>query len=81
MKKRYRYLASFLIASALCITAAAQTITILGNVKNSSSKDAVPAVSVTVKGSAAGTFTNEKGDFRLITSQQLPLTLIISSIG
>jgi len=81
MKKHQRYLALLLIAFVLTLTATAQTITITGNVKNSGNKDAVPAVSVTVKGSASGTFTNEKGDFKLVTSQQLPLTLIISSIG
>ena len=53
----------------------------MGHVKNSGSKDAVPAVSVTVKGASSGTFTNEKGDFKLITAQPLPVTLIISSIG
>jgi outer membrane receptor protein involved in Fe transport len=81
MKKSHHYLALFLIASLLSFTASAQTITLTGNVKNSNNKDAVPAVSVTVKGSSAGTFTNEKGDFKLVTAQKLPLTLIISSIG
>ncbi|HTE12425.1 MAG TPA: TonB-dependent receptor [Chitinophagaceae bacterium] len=81
MKKHQHYLALLLIASMLNFTAAAQTITITGNVKNSGNKDAVPAVSVTVKGSPAGTFTNEKGDFKLTTVEKLPLTLIISSIG
>lgn len=81
MRKSQCYLACLLVAVLLCFAAAAQTVTITGNVKNSSSKEAVPAVSVTVKNSAAGTFTNEKGDFKLTTSQKLPLTLIISSIG
>ncbi len=81
MKKSQRYLALLLIAFVLTLTATAQTIIITGNVKNSGNKDAVPAVSVTVKGSSAGTFTNEKGDFKLVTSQKLPVTLIISSIG
>ncbi len=81
MKKSHYCLAFFLIASLLTFTSNAQTSTITGNVKNSGSKEAVPAVSVTVKGSSAGTFTNEKGEFKLNTSQKLPLTLIISSIG
>ena len=66
MRKSQCYLACLLVAVLLCFAAAAQTVTITGNVKNSSSKEAVPAVSVTVKNSAAGTFTNEKGDFKLI---------------
>src|SRR5436190_4579870 len=81
MKKSQRYIALLMIAVVPVLTAAAQAITVIGHVKNSSNKEAVPAVSVTVKGSAAGTFTNEKGDFKLITAQQLPLTLVISSIG
>ncbi|MEO5684543.1 MAG: TonB-dependent receptor [Chitinophagaceae bacterium] len=81
MKKSTRYPASLLIAAMLTLAAAAQTTTITGNIKNSGTRDAVPAVSVTVKGSSSGTFTNEKGDFRLITASPLPLTLIISSIG
>lgn len=81
MKKNQRYLASLLIAALLSLTAAAQTVTISGNVKNSNNKDAVPAVSVTVKGSSTGTFTNERGDFKIVTTQSLPVTLIISSIG
>jgi outer membrane receptor protein involved in Fe transport len=41
----------------------------------------VPAVSVTVKGSGAGTYTDDKGDFSLNTNQPLPITLVVSSIG
>ncbi|MEP6748877.1 MAG: TonB-dependent receptor [Bacteroidota bacterium] len=81
MRKNQRYLALLLIAALFSFTAAAQTITVTGNVKNSGSKEGVPAVSVTVKNSSAGTFTNEKGDFKLVTSQKLPVTLVISSIG
>ncbi len=81
MKKSHHCLALMLIACSLTFAAAAQTITLTGNVKNSINKDVVPAVSVTVKGASTGTFTNEKGDFKLITAQQLTLTIIISSIG
>jgi outer membrane receptor protein involved in Fe transport len=81
MRKNYRYLASLLMAGLFSIAAFAQTTTITGNVRNSSNKDIVPAVSVTIKGSASGTFTDEKGDFKIVTSQKLPLTLVFSSIG
>ena len=81
MKKSPRYFSLLLIAFVLSLSSFAQTITITGNIKNSTSKDVVPAVSVTIKGSSAGTFSDDKGDFRLITSQKLPLTLVISSIG
>jgi outer membrane receptor protein involved in Fe transport len=81
MKNNPSYLICLLIAVMLSVTAGAQTITINGNVKNSVSKEVVPAVSVTVKGSSEGTFTNEKGDFKLVTSRPLPVTLLVTSIG
>jgi outer membrane receptor protein involved in Fe transport len=81
MRKNQLYLTCLLVATLLHLSVIAQTITITGNVRNGSNKDAVPAVSVTVKNSSTGTFTNEKGDFKLFTSKKLPLTLIISSIG
>ncbi|MFT3935344.1 MAG: TonB-dependent receptor [Chitinophagaceae bacterium] len=81
MKKHQCYLALLLLSCVFALPVLAQTNTITGNVKNTTSKEAVPAVSVTVKGTSAGTFTNEKGDFKLVTSQQLPLTLVITSIG
>src|SRR5205814_6544570 len=49
--------------------------------KNSVSKESVSAVSITVKGSGSGTFTDDKGNFKLSTTKQFPLTLVISSIG
>ncbi len=58
-----------------------QSSTISGNVKNNTGNDAVPAVSVIVKGTKEGTFTDDKGNFRLSTTKQFPLTLIITSIG
>lgn len=57
------------------------SVTITGTVRNSVNQEKVPAVSVTVKGSAIGTFTDDKGNFRLTTAQPLPLVLIFTSIG
>jgi outer membrane receptor protein involved in Fe transport len=57
------------------------SVTITGNVSNANGNDRVPAVSVTVKGSSAGTFTDDRGNFRLTTVQSLPLVLVFSSIG
>jgi outer membrane receptor protein involved in Fe transport len=69
------------IAAFVSINAFCQSVTINGNVKNGANKDAVPAVSITIKGTKAGTFTDDKGNFRLTTSKQLPFTLVITSIG
>ena len=49
--------------------------------RNSLTQEPVPSASITIKGSAAGTFSDEKGNFRLTTSQKVPLTLVISSVS
>lgn len=70
------------IGAAICVTATAQqSTTVTGSVKNSKSKEAISAVSVTIKGSATGTFTDDKGNFRISTVQKTPFTLVISSVG
>src|SRR5690606_27237123 len=58
----------------------AQTITINGNVKNSVSAENSSAVSVLIKGTDTGTFTDDKGNFSLTTAS-LPVTLVFSSVG
>lgn len=80
MRKSYRYLASSLMAVLFSLAAFAQTVTIKGTVKNSSSKESVPAVSVSVKGTNKGTYTNSDGEFSLDVSK-LPIVLVFSSVG
>ncbi len=76
---RYGLLA---IGAAFCISATAQqSTTVSGSVKNGKSKEAVSAVSVTIKGTSTGTFTDDKGTFRFSTVQKLPFTLVFSSVG
>jgi len=75
-------IASVILFSFLYLPVKSQsTITISGTVRHATSKERVPAVSVSIKGTAAGTFTDDHGNFRLTTSQQPPITLIFSSIG
>ncbi|MES1249891.1 MAG: TonB-dependent receptor, partial [Chitinophaga rupis] len=63
-------------------TTFAQTaITLSGNVHNSTTKERVPAVSVVLKGFTAGTFTDDRGNFRLSTTTKPPYVLVFSSIG
>src|SRR5579872_5578523 len=57
------------------------TTTVSGNVHNALSKEQVPAVSVRIKGSRAGTFTDDRGNFKLVTDQKPPFVLEITSIG
>lgn len=62
------------------LNAEAQNTTVSGNVKNSRTLENASAVSVTVKGSSEGTFTDDKGNFRL-NVKSFPITLIFSSVG
>jgi outer membrane receptor protein involved in Fe transport len=80
MRKVTSYLVTFLLANILTIAAVAQNVTINGNVRNSSTKEGAGAVSVTVKGQDVGTFTDDKGNFKIMV-KQLPVTLLISSVG
>ena len=83
MRRTYSYcLVSMLAASVITMNATAQqATTVSGNVKNSKSKEAISAVSVTVKGGTTGTFTDDKGNFRFTTVQKPPFTLVFSSVG
>ena len=70
------------MATIVTISASAQnSTTVSGSVKNAKSKELVSAVSVTVKGSSVGTFTDDKGTFRLNVAQKAPYTLVFSSVG
>ncbi len=61
----------------------AQNLVISGNLKNASGGEAIGSVSVTLKDGTAGTFTDNKGNFRLVlpSSTKFPVTLVFSSIG
>ncbi len=80
MRKITSHLVAFLLTNILTITAFAQNVNISGVVKNSNTKEASGAVSVNVKGTTNGTFTDDKGNFKL-TVKSLPVTLTVTSIG
>ena len=80
MRKVTSYLVLFLLANVFTIAAFAQNVTISGNVRNSGTKEGAGAVSVTIKGADNGTFTDDKGNFKL-SVKSLPVTLLISSVG
>jgi len=70
------------MAAFVTISASAQNSTVVsGSVKNAKSKELVSAVSVTVKGSSVGTFTDDKGNFRFSSIKNYPVTLVFSSVG
>ena len=81
MIKSYRRLGALLFFHVISVVAFSQNTVISGTVRNGLTRDIVPAVSITIKGHSGGTFTDERGNFRLTTNVQPPLTLIISSIG
>ena len=80
MRKTTCYLVTLLLANMLTIAAFAQSVTISGNVRNSNTKEGAGAVSVTVKGTNTGSFTDDKGNFKF-TVKSLPVVLLISSVG
>ena len=81
MIKSYRFYLLLIITNIFSIIAFGQHTIINGSVKNNVTGETVPAVSITVKGSGAGTYTNDKGNFTLEANTPLPLTIVVSSIG
>ncbi len=80
MRKVTSYLVVFVLANFFAIAAFAQNTAISGNVKNSATGESAAAVSVTIKGSDVGTYTDDKGNFT-ITARSLPATLVFTSVG
>ena len=67
---------------ALIGTAGAQDPYIIsGKIYDSSAHAGLGSASIKVKGAATGTVSANDGSFRLKTRQQLPLVLVVSSIG
>jgi outer membrane receptor protein involved in Fe transport len=71
----------FLIWAAPAMAQDGTTIKISGKVTGQEKKEPLSDVSVQVKGTLAGTVTNQAGDFKLRTRSKLPFTLVFSSIG
>ncbi len=76
-----RFYILLIAANIISIAALAQSTTINGEVRNATTGEPVPAVSITVKGSGTGTYTNDKGQFKLSVEIPLPFTITVSSIG
>lgn len=81
MRKFCKCLSFFIIGNLFSMLVFAQEKTLKGAVTDEVTGESVPAVSVTVKGTGEGTYTDEKGQFSLDIKGSLPATLIISSIG
>src|SRR5438128_862015 len=80
MRKIACYMIGLFCACLLTSAVVAQNITISGDIVNSVTNEKVAAVTVIVKGASEGTFTDDKGTFKISTAK-LPATLIISAVG
>ncbi len=80
MKKSYCFYA-MLLTCLFSITTFAQSVILSGDVKDEKSNAVIAGVSVIIRGTGQGTVTDDKGHFRLSTSQKLPLTLNFSAVN
>lgn len=76
------------ILSSLCLLLLATSITfaqtgtvVSGKVKIAKGTEGISAVSVVIKGTSKGTFTDDKGNFKFTTNQKPPFVLVLSSVG
>ena len=81
MSKSLRFTAAFFAATLISVAAIAQSVTISGTIRNSTSKEGVPAVSVVIKGTSKGTYTDDKGKYSISITGKMPATLVFSSVG
>ncbi|MFT4155227.1 SusC/RagA family TonB-linked outer membrane protein [Parafilimonas sp.] len=54
---------------------------IKGRITDSATRQGLSGVSIQIKGITNGTTTDQKGEFKLLTAQELPLTLVVSYVG
>ena len=70
-----------LLFSNNAISQAQNQTVVSGNVKNATTKESVSAVSVMIKGTSVGAFTDDKGNYKFSTVIKPPFTLVFSSVG
>ena len=81
MRRLLAYVTLTALPMLMVMASFAQSVTIRGTIKNSASQETIPAVSVLIKGTSEGTYTDDRGNFSISTSKKLPITLEISAIG
>src|SRR5215831_2090337 len=74
-----RFLSVLIFAFLISASLQAQSV-ITGKVVDNDTKEAVPGVTIVVKGSEQGSFTDSNGKFS-VKIQSLPATLVFSFIG
>jgi len=80
MRKFSSYMVMFLLVNSFVLWSQAQNIIISGNVKNNVTGENASAVSVVVKSTGIGTYTDDKGNFSLHV-KSLPVTLVFTSVS
>lgn len=80
MRKSTCFSVTFAAVIFSCLSAFAQTTVISGTIKNASTGEKVPAVSVTVKNGIEGTYSDDNGNFKIQVAT-MPVVLVFSSIG
>jgi outer membrane receptor protein involved in Fe transport len=80
MNPKYRFLL-FTIAFIPLFSIAQDSYVISGKIQDSLNTSMLGGASVKIKGAHTGTVAREDGSFQIKTSQKLPLTLIVSSVG
>src|SRR5215211_4561873 len=78
LKKQKAFGLLLLLSAIFVLPAMAQTITVKGRVTNETNQPVIGA-SVVVKGTTAGTTTNERGEYQI--NAPANSTLVISSVG
>ena len=81
MRKNFWLLLAIIAANLFAGSAMGQNTAVRGTVKNANNKEVVQAVSVVIKGTAEGTYTDDKGNFAITTTKKPPFTLVFSSVG
>ncbi len=81
MTNKLKHFVVLITANLLSILSFSQNIDINGKVTSSANGENIPAASVVVKGSGAGTYTDENGNFKLASTVAPPLTLVVTSVG
>lgn len=81
MKKMFTKTIFALLLCFAGLTVQAQSVVISGLVTDKLTKQPIPGVGVTVKGTTSGTATDSNGRYSFSTSQKAPFTLVISFLG
>lgn len=80
MRKSLRYCFALLLLITSSFASFAQSVSLSGTVKNGTTQEKIPAVSVSLKNGTTGTFTDQDGHFKL-SVPGLPVVLVFTSVG